>query len=95
MYTYKQRIFIQLCKTYALCKVLCLFGCRCISNDRSSGAKVLWTGFAEATAAFEDAAEMVFIEGMKVGEMTGNHERESLSKLPKRMVGEGKNERFR
>ena len=32
----------------------------------------------------------MFIEGMKVGETTGNHEREGLSKLAKRMVGEGK-----
>lgn len=31
------------------------------------------------------------LEGMKEGEMIGNQERESLSKLAKRMVGEEKN----
>lgn len=33
---------------------------------------------------------MVFIEGMKVGETTGNHKREGSSKLAKRMGGEGR-----
>lgn len=38
----------------------------------------------------EDAAEMVFIERIKVGKMIGNQERESLSKLAKRNGRKGK-----
>lgn len=38
----------------------------------------------------EDAAEMVFIERIKVGKMIGNQERESLSKLVKRNGRKGK-----